>query len=106
MKKYSIATTTTERACRGKACGRKKVHENSYNTHVRKIIVINVGASIGKRNGKLISWTNEKMIRYCFTNLLLILIIIVCIFITRVLQKNVILMIIVDLNESEISTIK
>lgn len=58
------------------------------NTHVRKIIVINVCASIGKRDGKLISRTNEEVIRDGLGNLLLILIIIVCILVARVLKEN------------------
>jgi hypothetical protein len=55
------------------------------NTHVREVIVVNVGASIRERNGKLICRTDEKVIGDSLGNLLLVLIIIIRVFITCVL---------------------
>jgi hypothetical protein len=52
---------------------------------VREVIVENICATIGERDGKLISWTNEEVISDSLGELLLVLIIIVYILVARVL---------------------
>ena len=53
-----------------------------------EVIVKDVSTTVGQSNCKLVCWADEEVIRNGFGNLLLVLISIVCCFITSVLEDG------------------
>lgn len=60
----------------------------SPNTHVREVIVEDVGATVCERDGKLVGRTDEEVIGDGLGNLLLVLIIVICVLVARVLWRE------------------